>query len=85
MDALLPHFALPGRPGTRSDVLRAIILRGQEELERDFEARMTLVQTALAQAPLPEREMRAQVDVQAARVRAARGSRGGGPCPRSTR
>jgi hypothetical protein len=30
LDALLPLYALPGRPATRSDGLRAVILAGLE-------------------------------------------------------
>jgi hypothetical protein len=34
LDALLPLYALPGRPATRSDGLRAVILAGLEVEER---------------------------------------------------
>jgi hypothetical protein len=34
LDALLPLYALPGRPATRSDALRAVILAGIEVEER---------------------------------------------------
>lgn len=34
LDALLPWYALPGRPATRSDGLRAVILAGLEIEER---------------------------------------------------
>jgi hypothetical protein len=34
LDALLPLYAIPGRPATRSDGLRAVILAGLEVEER---------------------------------------------------
>lgn len=33
VDALAPRFNLPGRPGTRSDALRALVLAGLEQPE----------------------------------------------------
>ena len=38
LDALLPLYLLPGRPATRSDGLRAVILAGLEVEERRAEA-----------------------------------------------
>jgi hypothetical protein len=39
LDALLPLYALPGRPPTRSDGLRAVVLAGIEVEERRLPAR----------------------------------------------
>ena len=33
VDALMPRFSIPGRLATRSDVMRALILRGLESYE----------------------------------------------------